>query len=75
MTSTEKLGVTGFFFFLYILFCQYEKKRRGLISYCAGIANISIVCLKILLNLYKKERKFIIVFLLKLVLFLKSSIL
>lgn len=51
------------------------KKRRGLISYCAGIANISTVCLKILLNLYKKERKFIIVFLLKLVLFLKSSIL
>lgn len=38
------------------------KKRRGLISYCAGIANISTVCLKILLNLYKKERKFIIVF-------------
>lgn len=38
--------------------------KRGLISYCAGIANIFFffVCLKILLNLYKKERKFIIVF-------------
>lgn len=32
------------------------EKKRGLTSYCAGIANISfVVCLKILLNLYKKE--------------------
>lgn len=68
----QKVGVTVF---LYIFCFANMKKRRGLISYCAGIANISTVCLKILLNLYKKERKFIIVFLLKLVLFLKSSIL
>lgn len=53
-------------------------KKRGLISYCAGIANtfFKFVCLKILLNMYKKERKFTIVFILKLVvLFLKRSIL
>lgn len=49
---TGKLGSVTILY-IYILFCQYEK--RGLISYCAGIANIYVVCLKILLNLYKKE--------------------
>lgn len=32
-----------------VIFCQY---KRGLISYCAGIADLYfLVCLKILLNL------------------------
>lgn len=55
LISIEKLGGDTFFYiYIYILFCQYGKKR-GLISYCAGRANVSVVCLKILLNLYKKE--------------------
>lgn len=51
-------------------------KKRGLISYVLGLQTFFLVCLKILLNLYKKERKFTIVFLLKpVVLFLKRSML
>lgn len=52
MVSIEKLGGGDKFFYI---FCFANMKKRGLISYCAGIANISVVCLKILLNLYKKE--------------------
>lgn len=44
------------FKYIYILFCQYEKKKRPYFL-CAGIAIFLfvLVCLEILLNLYKKE--------------------
>lgn len=39
------------------------KKKRGLISYVLELQTLFfLVCLKILLNLYRKERKFTIVF-------------
>lgn len=52
-------------------------KKRGLISYVLGLQTFCLVCLKILLNLYK-GKKFTIVgffFIELVVLFLKRSIL
>lgn len=48
------------FFFIYFVLPIWKKKRPYFL--CAGIANFfCLVCFKILLNLYNKERKFTIV--------------
>lgn len=64
-------------FFIYFVLPIRKKKKEALFLMCWDCKLCCLVCLKILLNLYKKERKFTIVFFfIKIVvLFLKRSML